>query len=53
MITEKSPEQLAKDEVVRQALEIVAKRLEEQKYKGNTYQKAFKKAVAIVRSIKI
>ena len=51
MITEKSPEQLVQEDIIRQTLEAAVKRIEEQS--GNsTYRQAWKKAIQAIMSLK-
>ena len=51
MITEKSPEQLAREDIIRQTLEAAAKRIEGQS--GNpTYRQAWKLAIRAIMSLK-
>lgn len=49
-IVEKPPEQLAKEDLIRQTLEAVARRLETFSCSPG-YQKAFKKAVRLIREM--
>jgi phage gp36-like protein len=49
---DKTPEQLAMEEVRRTALETAAQKIEQQGYLSETYQKALKTAARIVRSLK-
>lgn len=48
----KTPDELARDELVRQVLEKVARKLEGQTFGSEAYQKAFKTAARIVRGEK-
>lgn len=51
-LVEKSPEQLAKEDLVRQALDAAANELE-RRSTNEMYAKAFKAAAKIVRSMKL
>lgn len=48
----KTPDELAREELVRKVLEAAARRLEGQTFGSEAYQKAFKKAASIVREMK-
>ena len=50
MIIEKAPEQLAKEDLIRQTLEAAAKRIESLTGNG-TYQQAWKIAVRAIRTM--
>lgn len=51
-IIAKPPEQLAHEDVVRGVLEAAARKIEEQTYESEAYQKALKTAARVVRSLK-
>lgn len=48
----KTAEQLAREDVQRQTMEAVARKLEAQTYQSEAYRKAMKTAAGIVRSMK-
>lgn len=48
----KTADELARDELVRQVLEAAARKLEGQSFGSESYQKAFKAAARIVRGQK-
>lgn len=50
--TNKTPAELARDELVRNVLEAAAKKLEGQTFGSEAYQKAFKTAARLVREEK-
>lgn len=51
-LIDKSPEQLEREEIIRTALETAASKIEGQAHESEAYQKAFKTAARIVRSLK-
>ena len=51
-LIEKSPETLAREDLVRSVLERAACKIEEQTYESEAYQKALKTAAKVVRSLK-